>query len=82
MHHWDMNVQLDLAILDFSKAFDTVPHNRLLATSNLHTWLTSFLKNRSQCVAVDGAYSEEVHVDSGVPQGTVLGPILFLYNIL
>ena len=50
MQHWDMNVQIDLAVLDFSKAFDTVPHNRLLGklqhygiNGQIHKWIESFL---------------------------------------
>jgi hypothetical protein len=47
----------------------------------LHTWLTSFLTERKMRVALEGEYSDEATVDSGVPQGTVLGPILFLCHI-
>ncbi len=84
----DNNTQIDLAILDFSKAFDTVPHNHLLSklrhygiNGSIHTWISTFLKCRTQCVVVDGVKSESVTVDSGVPQGTVLGPLLFLLHI-
>jgi len=80
--------QTDMAILDFSKAFDTVPHSKLLHKLNeygvkghLHQWFTAFLTRRHMKVVVDGETSEEVTVDSGVPQGTVLGPILFLCHI-
>ena len=84
----EKNSQTDMAILDFSKAFDTVPHSKLLHKLNeygvkgqLHKWFTSFLTRRHMRVVVDGAASREVTVDSGVPQGTVLGPILFLCHI-
>lgn len=80
--------QTDMAILDFSKAFDTVPHSKLLhkldeygVKGNLHKWFTSFLTKRHMKVVVDGESSKSVTVDSGVPQGTVLGPILFLCHI-
>ena len=76
-----------MAILDFSKAFDTIPHNKLLhklkwygVGGSIHAWVASFLKQRDQCV-VDGQHSDWVHVDSGVPQGTVLGLFLFLMHI-
>ncbi len=84
----DSNVQVDMAILDFSKAFDTVPHDKLLFKLDHYgikgpilTWISAFLKQRDQCVVVDGVHSDWVHVDSGVPQGTVLGPLLFLLHI-
>ena len=77
--------QIDIAVLDFSKAFDTVPHDGLLSKlkhygidDKIWTWISNFLKQR---VVVDGIQSDLVTVDSGVPQGTVLGPILFLLHI-
>jgi len=80
--------QIDIAILDFSKAFDTVPHQRLLAKlehygirGETKNWIREFLTNRTQQVIVEGESSMSVHVDSGVPQGTVLGPLLFLSHI-
>ena len=67
--------QADVAVLDFSKAFDKVPHDRLiqkLKYCNLHTdvvgWITSFLKDRTQRVVVDSYTSSESPVLSGVPQ--------------
>lgn len=84
----EKKIQTDIAILDFSKAFDTVPHSKLLEkmssygiTGPLHKWLTSFLTERRMKVLVDGEFSKEATVDSGVPQGTVLGPLLFLCHI-
>ena len=84
----DRNIQMDIAILDFSKAFDTVPHDRLLQKleaygirGNLHKWLSSFLKDRQMNVVVEGEHSDSAYVESGVPQGTVLGPLMFLCHI-
>ena len=80
--------QIDLAILDFSKAFDVVPYARLLYKLELYgikgatlRWISSFLHERTQRVVVDDQTSDEAPVTSGVPQGSVLGPILFLVYI-
>jgi hypothetical protein len=84
----DNKKTVDAAVLDFSKAFDKVPHNRLIhkichygIRGALAEWLRSFLTNRTQCVVVDGQSSAAADVLSGVPQGTVLGPLLFLLYI-
>ena len=85
---FDQNKQIDMAILDFSKAFDTVPHDRLLLKlsyygicDSLHDWLRCFLQERNMQVVVESVSSKSTTVDSGVPQGTVLGPLLFLCYI-
>ena len=80
--------QIDMILLDFSKAFDKVPHQRLLHKLNFYgvrnntlRWIGSFLKDRSQNVVLEGEHSSKAPVLSGVPQGTVLGPLLFLTYI-
>ena len=85
-----MNVrqQTDLLFLDFSKVFNTIPHRRLLSKLNfygvrgqLYRWISSWLTGRHQRVIVDGISSDATPVKSGVPQGTVLGPLMFLVYI-
>jgi hypothetical protein len=70
-------------IIDFSKAFDLVPHDRLLkkiaetgVNLSVVIWIQEFLFGRSQRIRVDWHLCEEVRVTSGVPQGSVLGPLL------
>ena len=80
--------QTDLIFLDFSKAFDKVSHEKLIhklhkygVKSNTLSWIKSFLNNRTQTVVIDGTQSHTAPVTSSVPQGSVLGPILFLAYI-
>ena len=80
----DTKQQTDLVILDSRKAFDTVPHKKLLFklsrycfTGNINKWIQSFVVHRKQQVIVEGETSKPCSVDSGVPQGSVLGPLLF-----
>jgi len=67
-------VGIDAIIIDLSKAFDLVPHDRLLTK----LWVREFLVGCTQRVRVRGQLAKEVKVTSGVPQESVLGPLLFL----
>ena len=84
----DAGVSVDVLYTDFQKAFDTVPHRRLMAKltsysfcKNALNWIQSFLTGRRQRVVVAGHESTWQWILSGVPQGSVLGPILFLIYI-
>ena len=75
--------------LDFQKAFDKVPHKRLLLKLKAHCigveiidWREQWLTDRRQCVVVDGEVSNCKSFLSGVPQGSVLGPLLFLIHCI
>ena len=84
----DVKKTVDMAILDFTKAFDKVPHKRLIhklkyygITGPISSWIESFLTERTQQVVINGSASTPIQVTSGVPQGTVLGPLFFLLYI-
>ena len=84
----DKGMDVRFIFCDVSKAFDRVWHKGLLyklkkygIKGNLHRWFTSYLTDRRQRVVVDGCHSDWKTVDAGVPQGSVLGPFLFLLFI-
>ena len=88
MDYWtsslNSNIPVDILYLDFRKAFDTFPHCRLFTKlaaygiqGELLDWIKSFSTNRKQKVVLNGASSEWSRIYSGIPQSSVLGPLLF-----
>ena len=92
----DIDVALDqgdgvlLVLLDLCAAFDTIDHKIMLPrlkcycgiTGNALKWFKSYMENRTQTVLVKGSKSEPVNLTNGVPQGSVLGPLLFSIYML
>lgn len=86
--HFDRRDQIDILYIDISKAFETISHNILFfklaafkITGNLQSWFISYLSCRPNFVVFNGAKAEEFCPSSGVPQGSILGPLLFLLYI-
>ncbi|MCP4584377.1 reverse transcriptase domain-containing protein, partial [Pseudoalteromonas sp.] len=92
LHDWtsaiDSGQFVDVLYVDISKAFDSVSHPKLIAKldrygvrGHLLLWIKAFLADRRQRVVIDNKFSRWLPVESGVPQGSVLGPLLFLVYI-
>ncbi|KAL8596489.1 hypothetical protein ACOMHN_044027 [Nucella lapillus] len=89
MDAWtDAGGSVNIIYMDFMKAFDSVPHRRLLMKLAGHgiqgkvlDWIQAFLTDRQQSVVINGAKSQPASVTSGIPQGSVVGPMLFVVYI-
>ena len=84
-----VQAEVDVVYMDFRKAFDSVSHNGLLQklqsagiTGKLWSWLQAYLKYHYQCVRIGATTSDFCNVLSSVPQGSVLGPSLFVIFVM
>ena len=83
------NNGLDVLFLDIREVFDSVTHHNLLAklskygiSSGLLKWFHAYLTNHAQCVCINNQLSDLLPVTSGLPQGSILGPLLFHYILM
>ena len=86
--NYDQNIQTEMILLDYSKAFDMVPHRKLLSVLTSYKvhhsvvqWIKNLLLSRTQQTVVENFLSKRTKVPSGVPQGSVIGPLLFIIYI-
>ena len=88
LHNINYNKLVGCITLDFRKAFDILSHDHILSKLSLYgcdgitlQWFNSYLKNRSQIVQINNTKSSREHIKYGVPQGSILGPLIFILFI-